>query len=94
MIYNMLTITMQLTVIGFAVAVIGYYGFKKSRSRLFLVELFLAFLGSFLGTLLEVLVRQLFNLPLLYYVLFQFLFPLITSILVVTIYRLANSVRE
>ena len=57
MIYNMLTLSTQLLVIGFFVGVIAYFVFPQGRSQLFLVELTLSVLGAFLGTVFEVLIR-------------------------------------
>jgi len=94
MIYNMLTISVQLLLIGFFVGVVAYFVFPKGRSQIFLVELGLSVLGAFLGTLFEVMIRSLWDLPVIYYVLFQFLVPASTAIAAVIIYRLANSVRD
>jgi len=94
MIYNMLTLTTQLLLIGFFVGVVAYYLFPKGRSAVFLVELTLAILGAFLGTVFEVLIRTWWNLPIVYHLVYQFLVPLAVSVLAVVIYRLANSVRD
>lgn len=94
MIYNMLTLSTQLLLIGFFVGVTAYYLFPKGRSQIFLVELSLSILGAFLGTLFEVVVRTYWTLPLTYYLIYQFLAPLVVSIAVVVIYRLANGFRE
>jgi|GEM_PF-4981717 len=90
MIYNMLTISTQLLLIGFLVGVVAYFGFPKGRSQVFLVELILSVLGAFLGTIFEVLIRSWWSLPIIYYVIFQFLVPLVVSIASVVIYRLSN----
>lgn len=94
MIYNMLTLSIQLLLIGFFVGVVAYYLFPRGRSQLFLVELTLAVLGAFLGTVFEVLIRSWWTLPILYYLVFQFLVPLVVSVLTVVLYRLANSFRD
>lgn len=94
MIYNMLTLSIQLLFIGFLVAVVLFRLFPQGRSQLFVVELALAILGAFLGTLAEVLVRNILVLPMVYYIVFQFLVPLAVSVVTVVIYRLANNVRD
>jgi len=94
MIYNMLTLSTQLLLIGFLVGVTGFYLFPKGRSQVFLVELSLSVLGAFLGTIFEVLIRSYWTLPLTYYLVYQFLVPLVVSILFVVIYRLANGFKE
>lgn len=94
MIYNMLTLTIQLLLIGFFVGVVAYYLFPKGRSQLFLIELALSILGAFLGTVFEVLIRSWFVLPIFYYLVFQFLVPLAVSALSVVVYRMANSFRD
>jgi len=93
-IYNMLTISVELLLIGFFVGVITYYLFPRGRSRLFLVELGLSILGAFLGTLFEVMIRSFWDLPLVYHMLFQFLGPMVTSVAAVILYRVANSTRD
>jgi uncharacterized membrane protein YeaQ/YmgE (transglycosylase-associated protein family) len=94
MIYNMLTISAQLLLIGFFVGVIAYFLFPKGRSQVFVIELGLSILGAFLGTLFEVMIRSLWDLPLIYHMLSQFLVPLATAIAAVVLYRLANSIRD
>ena len=94
MIYNMLTLTIQLLLIGFFVGVVAYYVFPRGRSQVFLIELTLSILGAFLGTVFEVLVRSWWSLPIFYYLVFQFLVPLIVSLLSVALYRIANSFKE
>jgi len=94
MIYNMLTLSTQLLLIGFLVGVVGYFFFPKGRSQVFLVELVLSVLGAFLGTVFEVLIRSWFNLPIIYYLVFQFLIPLVVSVLTIVIYRLSNGFRD
>jgi len=94
MIYNMLTLTTQLLLVGFFVGVVAYFVFPKGRSQVFLVELALSILGAFLGTVFEVLIRSWWSLPMIYYVVFQFLVPLVISVLSVVVYRLSNSVRD
>lgn len=94
MIYNMLTLSTQLLLIGFIVGVIAYFVFPRGRSQVFLLELVLSVLGAFLGTVFEVLLRSSWSLPILYYIVFQFIIPLVVSILTVVIYRLANSFRD
>ena len=90
----MLTLSIQLLLIGFFVGVVAYYLFPKGRSQLFLIELTLSILGAFLGTVFEVLIRSWFNLPIFYYLIFQFLVPLAVSGLSVILYRAANSFRD
>jgi len=94
MIYNMLTLTIQLLLIGFFVGVTAYFLFPKGRSQVFLIELSLSVLGAFLGTVFEVLIRSWWNLPFFYYLVFQFLVPLVVSVLVLLVYRIANSFRD
>jgi len=94
MIYNMLTLSTQLLLIGFFVGVIAYFLFPKGRSQVFAIELLLSILGAFLGTVFEVLIRSWWTLPILYYLVFQFLIPFVISVVTVVIYRLANSVKE
>lgn len=94
MIYNMLTLSTQLLLIGFAVGVVAYHFFPMGRSQVFLVELILSILGAFLGTLLEVWIRSTWNLPLVYHLIYQFAIPLAVSILTLVIFRLANSFRD
>lgn len=94
MIYNMLTISVQLLLIGFFVGVVAYFVFPKGRSQLFAVELGLSVLGAFLGTLFEVMIRSLWDLPLIYHVLFQFVVPAATAVAAVVFYRLANSIKD
>jgi len=94
MIYNMLTLTVQLLLIGFFVGVVGYYVFPKGRSQLFVVELALAVLGSFLGTIVEVFFRSVWALPPGYYLVYQFLVPIVVAAAFVAIYRLTNSFRD
>ena len=94
MIYNMLTLSIQLLLIGFFVAVVAYYLFPKGRSQVFLVELGLSVVGAFLGTVLEVVIRSLWSPPVMYFVAYQFLVPLAVSIASVLVYRLANSFKE
>ena len=94
MIYNMLTLSIQLLFIGFLVGVAMYFLFPKNRSQVFLVELSLSILGSFLGTIFEVLVRLIWVLPIVYYLIYQFLFPLVLSIVFVVFYRYTNSFKE
>lgn len=94
MIYNMLTLTIQLLLIGFFVAVTAYYLFPKGRSQVFLVELALSVLGSFLGTLLEVWIRSTWNLSLVYHMVYQFLVPLAVAVGCVVFYRLTNSFKD
>ncbi len=40
------------------------------------------------------MIRSLWDLPLIYYMLFQFIVPAATAVVAVAIYRLANSVRD
>ena len=94
MIYNMLTLSTQLLVIGFFVGVIAYFVFPQGRSQLFLVELTLSVLGAFLGTVFEVLIRSWWSLPIFYYLVFQFLVPFMVSVLTVVLYRLSNSFKD
>lgn len=94
MIYNMLTLSIQLLLIGFFVGVVIHQFFPQGRSQIFLVELTLAILGAFLGTVLEVLIRTWWNLPMVYHMVYQFAVPLVVSILTLVIYRLANSFRD
>lgn len=94
MIYNMLTLSIQLLLIGFFVGVTAYFLFPKGRSQLFVVELSLSILGAFLGTIFEVMLRTYWTLPLVYYLVFQFLVPLVVSVGFVVCYRLANSFRD
>ena len=94
MIYNMMTLTIQLLLIGFFVGVLAYFGFPKGRSQVFLVELSLSILGAFLGTIFEVLIRSWWNLPIIFHLVYQFAIPLVVSIFFVVIYRLANSFKE
>ena len=91
MIYNMLTLSIQLLLCGFLVAVVAYFVFPKRRSQIFAVELLLAILGSFLGTIFEVVIRSIWVLPLLYYQIYQFLVPLSGAACFVLIYRWANN---
>lgn len=90
----MLTLGIQLLLIGFFVGVIAYFVFPRGRSQVFLVELVLSVLGAFLGTILEVVIRSLWNLPLAYYQVYQFLVPLAGSVACVFLYRLANSSKD
>lgn len=94
MIYNMLTLSIQLLLIGTFVGVIAYAFIPQGRSQLFVVELFLSILGSFLGTVFEVFIRTFWNLPMVYHLVYQFLVPLAVSVLTLTIFRLSNSFRE
>lgn len=94
MIYNMLTLSIQLLLIGFLVAVVAYFVFPKGRSQVFLIELGLSILGAFLGTIFEVVIRSFWTLPILYFIVYQFLVPLVGAILFVLVYRLANSFRD
>lgn len=94
MIYNMLTLAIQLLLIGFFVGVVAHRFIPQGRSQIFLVELTLAILGAFLGTVLEVGIRNWWSLPMVYHLVFQFLVPLVVSILTLAIYRLANSFRD
>ncbi len=94
MIYNMLTLSIQLLLCGFLVAVVAYFVFPRRRSQVFAIELLLAILGSFLGTLFEVVIRSLWNLPLIYYQVYQFLVPLAGAAVFVLIYRWANNPRS
>jgi len=91
MIYNMLTLTIQLLFIGFFVGIVAYFGFPKHRSQVFGIELLLSVLGAFLGTIFEVMIRSLWNLPLIYYQVYQFLVPVMGAASSVFLYRLANS---
>lgn len=94
MIYNMLTLSTQLLLIGFFVGVIAHAFFPQGRSQIFLVELVLSVVGAFLGTAFEVLIRNLWSLPVVYHMVFQFAVPLLVSILTLVIYRVANSLKE
>lgn len=94
MIYNMFTISAQLLLIGFFVGVVAYYLFPKGRSQVLAIELGLSVLGAFLGTMFEVMIRSLWDLPLIYHIVFQFLVPLVTSVVAVVLYRLANSIKD
>ena len=94
MIYNMLTLSIQLLFIGFLVGVVAYFVFPRNRSQVFLVELVLSILGAFLGTIFEVVIRSLWNLPIVYHLVYQFLVPLVVSVLFVVLYRLANSFKD
>ena len=94
MIYNMLTLAIQLLLIGFFVGVVAYFVFPKGRSQIFLIELALSILGAFLGTVFEVLIRSWWTLPMFYYLIFQFLVPLVVSVLSVVVYRLSNSFKD
>ncbi len=94
MIYNMLTLSIQLLLIGFLVAVIAHFIFSRGRSQLFMIELTLSVVGAFMGTLLEVLIRHYWNIPLVFHLFYQFLIPLGVSILVVVVYRIANGFKE
>ena len=94
MIYNMLTLSIQLLLIGFFVGAAGILFFKKDRpSQTFPLELGLSVLGSFLGTLLEVILRSLFDFPMIVHQVNQFLVPFTTAILVLVLYRLSNNFR-
>lgn len=90
----MLTLSIQLLLIGFFVGVTAYYLFPKGRSQVFLVELSLSILGAFLGTIFEVLIRTYWTLPLTYYLIYQFLVPLLVSAAFIAIYRLANAFKD
>lgn len=94
MIYNMLTLSTQLLLIGFFVGVIAHAFFPQGRSQLFAVELLLSVVGAFLGTAFEVLIRSLWTLPMIYHMVFQFLIPLGVSILTLVVYRVANSLKD
>jgi uncharacterized membrane protein YeaQ/YmgE (transglycosylase-associated protein family) len=94
MIYNMLTLSIQLLLIGFLVGVVAYFVFPQGRSQVFLVELTLSVLGAFLGTILEVFIRSAWALPIVYHIIFQFLVPFVVSVAFVVIYRLANGFRD
>ena len=94
MIYNMLTLSIQLLLIGFLVGVVAYFVFPKGRSQIFLVELTLSVLGAFLGTIFEAAFRSWWNLPFVFHLIDQFAVPLVMSALVVFLYRLANSVKD
>ena len=94
MIYNMFTLSIQLLLIGFFVGVVAYYLFPRGRSQVFLIELTLSIVGAFLGTVFEVLIRSWWSLPIFYYLVFQFLVPLVISILSVVLYRLSNSFKD
>jgi len=94
MIYNMLTLTTQLLLIGFLVGVVAHRFFPQGRSQIFLVELALSILGAFLGTVLEVLIRSWWHLPMVYHLVYQFLVPLAVSVLTLVLYRLTNSFRD
>ena len=90
----MLTLSIQLLFIGFFVGVVSYHFFPKGRSQLFFVELSLSILGAFLGTIFEVVLRSSWTIPLVYYLIYQFMVPLVVSIAFVVIYRLANSFKD
>jgi len=94
MIYNMLTLTIQLLLIGFFVGVVAHRFIPQGRSQIFLVELTLAILGAFLGTVLEALIRSWWSLPMVYHIVFQFLVPFLVSAGTLAVYRLANSFRD
>jgi uncharacterized membrane protein YeaQ/YmgE (transglycosylase-associated protein family) len=94
MIYNMLTLCIQLLLIGFFVGIVAYFFFPNGRSQFFLVELVLSTLGAFLGTIFEIMIRSIWSLPLGYYQIYQFLVPLLVSAFLVFLYRLANSEKE
>jgi len=90
MIYNMLTLTIQLLLIGFFVGIVAYFFFPKHRSQVFGIELLLSILGAFLGTIFEVIIRSFWNLPLIYYQFYQFLVPIAGAGSSVFLYRVAN----
>jgi uncharacterized membrane protein YeaQ/YmgE (transglycosylase-associated protein family) len=90
----MLTISVQLLLIGSFVGVVAYFLIPHGRSQVFVIELGLSILGAFLGTLFEVMIRSLWDLPLIYYMVFQFLVPMVTAAVAIVLYRLANSVKD
>lgn len=94
MIYNMLTLSTQLLLIGVFVGVVAHAFFPQGRSQIFLVELVLAVVGAFLGTVFEVLIRSFWTLPMVYHMVFQFVVPLVVSVLTLVVYRVANSLRD
>lgn len=93
MIYNMLTISIQLLFIGFFVSMISHYLFKRN-SFPYIVELLVAVFGSFLGMLIEVWVRFVWEFPILVLIIFQFLIPFCISSVFIIILRLTNNPHE
>ena len=91
MLYNIITISVELFLIGFLTSVIAYYGISKNRSQHYVVELILATLGSFLGTLAEAWIRSFTELPLVFHIFFQFVLPIIGSVVVLFFYRLTKN---
>lgn len=94
MIYNMLTLTVQLLLTGFLVALVFQKLFSARGSRIIYIDLVLAVMGAFLGTLLEVWFRTVFNISPYFGLVLQFVLPLLSSVGLVSVYRLLNQTRN
>ncbi len=94
MIYNVITITVELFLMGFLVAVVAYHFIPYHRSQFFAMELSLAILGSFLGTLTESLLWTFLEAPILAHLIVQFAAPFLGAVLVLLIYRMSNNPLE
>ncbi len=79
---------------GFLVSVIAFHFIPYHRSQFFIMELGLALLGSFLGTLTESLLWTVLDAPILAHLIVQFLAPFLGAVLVLLIYRMSNNPSE
>lgn len=90
----MLTLAVQLLVVGFLVGVVFHYVAPRSGTGWIAVDLVLGVLGAFLGTVLEVFVRSVWDLPLLVHLAAQFVLPALAALGVLVLYRLSNGIRD
>jgi hypothetical protein len=90
----MFTLTIQLLVTGFFVAVVFQRFFSSKGSRIIYIDLVLSILGAFLGTLIEAWIRSYWTLPLMAQILLQYLVPLVSSTGCVVFYRVLNRTQE
>ena len=94
MIYNMLTLMVQLMLTGFLVALVFQKFFSEPGSRIIYLDLALAVVGAFLGTLVESSLRAVIEFSLLAGLVAQFVLPLVSSISLVVVYRLLNQTKN
>ena len=90
----MFTLTVQLLLTGFLVAVLFQRFFSSRGSRIIYLDLALSVLGAFLGTMVEVWLRSLWQAPLMAQIILQYVIPVVSSIFCVLVYRLLNRNRE
>lgn len=90
MIYNMLTISIQLILTGAIISTIFHYVFNKNQFN-YIIEFVVATFGSFMGIIFEVWIRLNWDFSIYILIVLQFIIPIIISIFFLIILRLTNN---